>query len=119
MTKKEIENALTGLCQKPISQCSDQQLYHALLSLTQNLAAKREDKGGKKKLYYISAEFLIGKLLSNNLINLGIYDLVKELLAQNGKELGIWRKWSRSPPWETEALDGCPPVFWIPSPPWD
>ena len=97
MTKKEIENALTGLCQKPISQCSDQQLYHALLSLTQNLAAKREDKGGKKKLYYISAEFLIGKLLSNNLINLGIYDLVKELLAQNGKELGILEEMEPEP----------------------
>ena len=97
MTKKEIENALTGLCQKPISQCSDQQLYHALLSLTQNLAAKREDKGGRKKLYYISAEFLIGKLLSNNLINLGIYDLVKELLAQNGKELGILEEMEPEP----------------------
>ena len=97
MTKKEIENALTGLCQKPISQCSDQQLYHALLSLTQNLAAKREDKGSRKKLYYISAEFLIGKLLSNNLINLGIYDLVKELLAQNGKELGILEEMELEP----------------------
>ena len=51
-------------------------------------AGKCQDKSGKKKVYYISAEFLIGKLLSNNLINLGIYDEVREMLAQYGKDLG-------------------------------
>ena len=62
-------------------------IYYALLEYTQKLAEKKERNDSKKKLYYVSAEFLIGKLLSNNLINLGIYDEVKLLLKQNGKNL--------------------------------
>ena len=85
--KQTIENTLRTLCKKEISQCTAEELYGGLLCLTQDMAAKRVSTEGKKKLYYISAEFLIGKLLSNNLINLGIFDQVKELLAQNGKSL--------------------------------
>ena len=62
-------------------------IYYALLDFTQKLANSKERNESKKKLYYISAEFLIGKLLSNNLINLGIYDEVKTLLEENGKSL--------------------------------
>ena len=62
-------------------------IYYALLDYTQELAAEKARNESKKKLYYISAEFLIGKLLSNNLINLGIYDEVKTLLEENGKSL--------------------------------
>jgi len=62
-------------------------IYYALLDFTQKLATEKVRNESKKKLYYISAEFLIGKLLSNNLINLGIYDEVKKLLEENGKSL--------------------------------
>ena len=56
-----------------------------MLTLVQELAREKESNTGKKKVYYISAEFLIGKLLSNNLINLGLYQEVKELLEKTGK----------------------------------
>ncbi len=75
-------------CNKDISACSNEEIYFALLEIVQNLGANKvNEKQEKKKLYYISAEFLIGKLLSNNLINLGIYDEVKKILANNGKNI--------------------------------
>ena len=72
---------------KGIADCSNEELYYSLLEMTKNMAAAKESNEGKRKLYYISAEFLIGKLLSNNLINLGIYEEVKKTLADNGKSL--------------------------------
>ena len=87
MTKEILKNRLTALCKKEISDCSEKELYTGLLSLVQEMAKDKESNQGKKKLYYISAEFLIGKLLSNNMINLGIYDTVKDLLEENGKSL--------------------------------
>ncbi len=72
---------------RPVNQCTKEELYHSLLILTKSLSKEKVSGEGKKKLYYISAEFLIGKLLSNNLINLGIYEEIKEELAQNGKSL--------------------------------
>lgn len=87
MTKKELETALCTACPKAIADCTDKELYTALLAISQQAAAKKKENAGKKKLYYISAEFLIGKLLSNNLINLGLYDDVKAILEENGKSL--------------------------------
>ena len=87
MTKKELETALCTACPKAIADCTDKELYTALLAISQQSAAKKKENAGKKKLYYISAEFLIGKLLSNNLINLGLYDDVKAILEENGKSL--------------------------------
>ena len=87
MTKEILKNRLTALCKKEIPDCSEKELYTGLLSLVQEMAKDKESNQGKKKLYYISAEFLIGKLLSNNMINLGIYDTVKNLLEENGKSL--------------------------------
>ena len=81
--QKKLEHSLG----KPVSQAENRELYSALLSLVQEMAAGRERMDGKKKVYYISAEFLIGKLLSNNLINLGIYGEVKKILKDNGKDL--------------------------------
>ena len=80
---QEIETKL----QKGISVSTDEEVYYALLELVKDKAEKKVSNKGKKKLYYISAEFLIGKLLSNNFINLGIYDEVKETLEKNGKSL--------------------------------
>ncbi|WP_270523645.1 glycogen/starch/alpha-glucan family phosphorylase [Streptococcus anginosus] len=73
--------------QKEIAECSNEELYIALLNYTKLASAQKPVNTGKKKLYYISAEFLIGKLLSNNLINLGLYDDVKKELADAGKDL--------------------------------
>lgn len=66
---------------------SDAEIYAGLLQLTKDIAKQKGQIQGKKKLYYISAEFLIGKLLSNNLINLGIYDQVANALKEHGKSL--------------------------------
>ena len=84
MNLQEIVTKRTG---KAISQCSNEELYFSLLEMTKGMAEEKVSNEGKRKLYYISAEFLIGKLLSNNLINLGIYEDVKKLLADNGKSL--------------------------------
>lgn len=70
-----------------IANATNEQVYYALLSVVKEMSKGKERKAGNKKVYYISAEFLIGKLLSNNLINLGIYDDVKSLLAENQKDL--------------------------------
>ena len=72
---------------KDCAACTDQEVYEALLTYTKKQLAAKGYHDGKKKIYYISAEFLIGKLLSNNLINLGIYDEVAEFLKENGKSL--------------------------------
>ncbi len=70
-------------------QCDDRQLYEALLLLTRRLAQDRPAPAGGRKLYYFSAEFLMGKLLSNNLLALGLYEPVKKLLADLGRDLGV------------------------------
>lgn len=84
---KQLQETLTGLLGKEVAQASNEEIYDALLSMVQEMAAQKESAESKKKLYYISAEFLIGKLLSNNMINLGIYKDIKEILAANGKNL--------------------------------
>lgn len=83
----QLEEKLQKRYGKAIGAASDQEIYFSLLELTKEKLAETKEITGDKKLYYISAEFLIGKLLSNNLINLGIYDQVKEVLQQNGKSL--------------------------------
>ena len=82
MTKK-----LRDYTGKALNECTILELYNAALTLTQDACKDKGYNSGKKKVYYISAEFLIGKLLSNNLINLGLYDDVKNELAQAGLEI--------------------------------
>ena len=87
MNTKELELKLKNLCAKEIALCSNAELYSALLHLIEEESSKKFEPVTGRKLYYISAEFLIGKLLSNNLINLNLYDTVKEFLEDNGKSL--------------------------------
>ena len=85
----ELESRLTKEMGKSVREASNEELYKGLLAITQAEAEKKlpfESKK-KKKIYYLSAEFLIGKLLSNNLINLGLFDEARELLEKNGKDI--------------------------------
>lgn len=84
----DIKKELTDFCGKDLSLASDQEIYYGLLKLIQKKAEEKVSVAKGKKLYYISAEFLIGKLLSNNLINLGLFDQVSSVLAEAGKSLG-------------------------------
>lgn len=84
---ESMKSTLDNICKKDIATASDSELYSALLNLIQKQSEKCRKVTTGKKLYYISAEFLIGKLLSNNLINLGLYDEVRETLAAAGKSL--------------------------------
>lgn len=83
----KLTNILQTQFNKTIEDCTNEELYTGLLTLVKELSNDRKPTSTPRKLYYISAEFLIGKLLSNNLINLGIYDEIKTLLADNGKNL--------------------------------
>ena len=89
--EEKMEESLEELARdrfnKSLSECSDAQCYECVLQYTKSLMQFTDRIEGKKKLYYISAEFLIGKLLSNNLINLGIYDRVAEILKSKGKDI--------------------------------
>ena len=82
-----LSKAVSRKYNKTIEKCSNEEIYIALLEMTKQMAEDKVSNEGRKKLYYISAEFLIGKLLSNNLINLGIYDQVRSELEASGKSL--------------------------------
>lgn len=82
-----LEKFVEDHYQKGLKDCSNEEIYIALLELVKEQAKQKESHAGKKKVYYISAEFLIGKLLSNNLINLGLFDTVKKELEENGKSI--------------------------------
>ena len=90
---EKLESSLDTLTRKlygrPVSQVTDAEMYHVLLQFTKELTAEKKEITGDKKIYYISAEFLIGKLLSNNLINLGVYDELEEILQKNGKSIAL------------------------------
>ncbi|MBQ7724656.1 MAG: glycogen/starch/alpha-glucan phosphorylase [Lachnospiraceae bacterium] len=85
--RKEFDTLARKLYGRPVKQCTSHELFHVLLQLAKEAAGERKVTDGDRKIYYISAEFLIGKLLSNNLINLGIYEEVEEILKESGKSL--------------------------------
>ena len=101
METNEIKQKLAALtterfaCQPDA--CTDTQLYHALLALTQQLAAGRPAPAGERKLYYFSAEFLMGKLLSNNLLALGLFGPVRALLDEMGRSLAALEEYEPEP----------------------
>ncbi len=85
--EKELEHQTQSGYGKTIADCNNEELYYSILQLSKRLMQVSEPIEGEKKIYYISAEFLIGKLLSNNLINLGVYDSLDKILAKSGKQL--------------------------------
>lgn len=85
--EEKLEALLAGRFQKNLDNCTKEELFEALLLFTREAAEKLPANTGRKKLYYISAEFLIGKLLSNNLINLGLYEEAEKILKKHGYEL--------------------------------
>ncbi len=87
--EEQLDGILESLYGKKIADCSDSELYYGILQLTKGMLNATEPISGQKKVYYISAEFLIGKLLSNNLINLGIYGKLDEILQKYGKTLSV------------------------------
>ena len=84
---KLLENILAEKYGKTVKECSDKEIYYGLLQMVKELAKEKKTIAGERKVYYVSAEFLIGKLLSNNLINLGIFDEVAKYLEKNGKSI--------------------------------
>jgi len=84
---KNLEAVAKKLYKKDLKSCTDAEMYYSLLTMTKDMLSKKEAISGKKKIYYISMEFLIGKLLSNNLINLGIYDELNTELKALGKDI--------------------------------
>jgi len=97
----EVRTKFDALARKlygrPVHQCTSHELFHVLLQLTKELTDERPVNDGKRKIYYISAEFLIGKLLSNNLINLGVYDEIEGILKESGKSLSEIEEEEREP----------------------
>lgn len=87
--EQRLQSILNKHYGKNLDTATDQQVYTALMLYTKEQLATMPRTEGKRKLYYVSAEFLIGKLLSNNLINLGLFDEAKELLAKHGRELTL------------------------------
>ena len=85
--EKELEQMLQEICHKGIKEASSEEIYTALLQWSKEKMQGMKHNEGDRKLYYISAEFLIGKLLSNNLINLGVFEEVREVLKKHGHDL--------------------------------
>ena len=87
--EQQLSEIAQSMFDKKIAELTDQELYYVVLILTKRLMKVSDENEGEKKVYYISAEFLIGKLLSNNLINLGVYDKMAEILNKYGKKLSV------------------------------
>ena len=87
MINEKLKNIISNRYNKELAACTNEEIYYSILELVKKEAKEKPVIKNNKKLYYVSAEFLIGKLLSNNLINLGIYEDIKTILKENGKNL--------------------------------
>ena len=85
--KKELKDFLKQKYDTTLAECTNEELYYTLLALCKKFLAVTERNTGEKKVYYISAEYMIGRLLTNNLVNMGIYDRVEEILQIEGRSL--------------------------------
>ena len=116
---RELEALSEKLFGKKLEDASDEQVYVALLYLVKGLEEATVPNDGDKKIYYISAEFLIGKLLSNNLINLGIYEKSRKCIKEQGQgSCPESKRSSRSRLLVTVVWDVWLPALWIPLQPW-
>ena len=95
--EKKLSSIVLSRYNKTISSASDSEIYYSLLELTKELMKNEKPNTGKKKLYYISAEFLIGKLLSNNMINLHIFEDIRDILSKNGKDITVIEEFEPEP----------------------
>lgn len=95
--EKKLSSIVLSRYNKPISSASDSEIYYSLLELTKELMKNEKPNTVKKKLYYISAEFLIGKLLSNNMINLHIFEEIRDILSKNGKDITVIEEFEPEP----------------------
>lgn len=84
---RELENMVQRRFQKSLAEAADEEIYEALLSLIKGLAHVTVPNEGTKKVYYLSAEFMVGRLIANNLVNLGVYEKVETALQKSGKSL--------------------------------
>ncbi len=93
LLEANMEEGLEYICNKvfgkSLAESSNSEAYYTILLFVKDLTNVTDKIVGEKKVYYISAEFLIGRLMSNNLINLGIYDKVGEILRKNGKDIAL------------------------------
>ena len=87
--EQQLEELADEMFGKSLAELTDQETYYTVLAYAKRVMSVSDTNEGEKKIYYISAEFLIGKLLSNNLINLGIYDKIDQILKNNGKNLSV------------------------------
>lgn len=118
--KEYIERFLERHFQTDWKSCTDEQLYQALLSMTQEKTQqlpKRDEKG--RKLYYLSAEFLVGRLLGNNLLNLGLYEQVDNLLQSQGRSLAAIEELEAEPSLGNGGLGRLAACFLDSIAPWD
>ena len=116
----DLTKAVKEKYKKPLASCTNEEIYICLLEQVKKLAKEKEAASkitaatSKRKLYYISAEFLIGKLLSNNLINLVFMMKLKKSWPLPARALPKSRSWSRSHPSATAVWDVWLPALWIP-----
>ena len=107
--EQQLEEVAMEMYDKDLAALTDQETYYVVLVYTKRLMEVSDRNEGEKKIYYISAEFLIGKLLSNNLINLGVYDKIDSIL----------KRLSRNRLWETAVWEDLQHASWIPLQPLD